>query len=248
MGCFMKALIKKIIKSLISRDFDYCFSLWEKFKPYFYVQYVSHGQNMEDCVLVHLLDGKKNGVYVDVGAHNPVRFSNTYRLFREGWSGINVDPLPGCMDSFNKQRPNDVNLNIGCSKNAGELVYYSFEEPAYNTFDEVRAATVSQKGYSTLKEKLTVPVERLDTILDKYLGNRVIDVLTLDVEKRELDVLESNNWAKYRPQIIVMESLVSVNESLDKIYDDPAVAYLVDKGYIAVAKLSNAVFFRETKQ
>ncbi len=241
-------MIKYVIKQYIKNNFDKAYSIWLKFAPLFKVEFISHGQNLEDNILWVLSGRKKNGVYVDVGAHNPVRFSNTYRLFREGWSGINIDPLPGCMDLFNKQRSNDINLNIGCSKNAGELVYYSFEEPAYNSFDELRAETVQRKGYSKLKGKILVPVERLDTILDKYLGNRCIDVLTVDVEKCELDVLESNDWDKYRPKVIVMESLVSVNESLDKIYDDPAVAYVIDKGYIAVAKFSNAVFFKDKQQ
>lgn len=241
-------MFKCLTKWIAKHNFDRCYSLWLRFAHLFGVEYVSHGQNLEDNILWVLSDRKKNGFYVDIGAHNPVRFSNTYKLFREGWCGINIDPLPGFMDLFSKQRPNDVNLNVGCSQTAGELMYYSFEEPAYNTFDKARADTVIENGYSTLKEKLIVPVERLDVILDKYLDNRKIDVLTLDVEKRELDVLESNNWTKYRPKVIVMESLVSVNESLDKIYDDPAVAYVIDKGYIVVAKFSNAVFFKDKQQ
>lgn len=240
-------MIKRVVKKIIDCNFDFCYSIWNKFAPLFGVEFISHGQNLEDSVLLVLLDRKKDGFYVDIGAHNPVRFSNTYQLFRNGWHGINVDPLPGCMDLFNKKRPNDINLNIGCSKTEGELAYYAFEEPAYNTFDEERANLVQEKGYSLLKEKLIVPVQRLDKILEKNLGNNTIDVLTLDVEKRELDVLESNDWEKYRPRIIVMESLVSVNESLDNIYNDPAVAFLIDKGYIAVAKISNAVFFKDTK-
>lgn len=240
-------MLKKVIKRYIAHNFEKGYSLWLKFAPLFCVEYISHGQNMEDSVLWDLSNRKIGGFYVDVGAHNPVRFSNTYKLFREGWSGINIDPLPGCMDLFNRLRPNDINLNIGCSKTAGDLMYYAFTEPAYNTFDKNRADTVRDKGYSALKETLVVPVERLDVILDKYSDNRKIDVLTLDVEKRELDVLESNDWEKYRPRIIVMESLVSANESLDKIYDDPAVDYLIKRGYIAVAKLANAIFFRDLR-
>lgn len=240
-------MLKKLIKKYIVHNFESSYSLWLRFASLFGIEFVSHGQNLEDDIIWVLSDRKKNGFYVDIGAHNPIRFSNTYKLFREGWRGINIDPLPGCMDLFDKQRPHDTNLNIGCSKDAGELMYYSFDEPAYNTFDSARADIVIENGYSVFKEKLIVPVERLDVILDKYLDNRKIDVLTLDVEKRELDVLESNDWEKYRPEIIVMESLVSVNESLDNIYNDPTVAYLIDKGYIAVAKFSNAVFFKDTK-
>ena len=56
------------------------------------------------------------GYYVDIGAHHPVKYSNTYLLWLNGWSGINIDPLPNVMALFDKYRPKDINLNIVIQK------------------------------------------------------------------------------------------------------------------------------------
>ena len=41
---------------------------------------MSFSQEGEDMVLARLFVGKNHGFYVDVGAHHPQRFSNTYKL------------------------------------------------------------------------------------------------------------------------------------------------------------------------
>ena len=34
---------------------------------------------------------KMSGFYVDVGCHQPLLNNNTYRLYKRGWRGINID-------------------------------------------------------------------------------------------------------------------------------------------------------------
>ncbi|MGA7325327.1 MAG: FkbM family methyltransferase [Rhodomicrobium sp.] len=42
-----------------------------------------------------LFPGKRNGVFVDIGAHDGVSFSNSYFLENNlGWTGIAVEPIP----------------------------------------------------------------------------------------------------------------------------------------------------------
>lgn len=203
---------------------------------------ISYGQNFEDVIAERLLNNKKKGVYVDIGAHHPIRFSNTYRFYLKGWNGINIDPLPYVMNIFNEYRPDDTNLNLGVASSQGELEYYNFEEPAYNTLNSDRAKEVIENKYTSLISKIKVPVDTLKNILDKHLKGREIDFLTIDVEGLELEILRSNDWDKYKPKLIVMESLTMTHQSLDYIYNDPAIQFVVDQGYIAVAKVSNAVF------
>lgn len=159
-------------------------------------------------------------------------------------SCINIDPLPSCINRFKRLRPSDINLNIGISDKTGEMEYYDFEEPAFNTTNPVRAEHILKNGYTKLKEKTTIKIDTLKNVLDSYLGAREIDLLTIDVETMELSVLKSNDWDKYRPKFIIMESIVNARESLDNIYTDPAVKFLIDLRYIAVAKVSNAVFLK----
>ena len=71
----------------------------------------------EDRIVRTLLWRKHDkGFYVDVGAHHPFRFSNTYLFYTQGWSGINIDATPGSMKAFNKYRPRDINLEVGVGR------------------------------------------------------------------------------------------------------------------------------------
>ena len=67
---------------------------------------------------------QQTGFYVDVGAHHPKRFSNTYFFYKKGWYGINIDATPGIMENFKKMRKRDINLNIGISDTTGERDFY----------------------------------------------------------------------------------------------------------------------------
>ena len=93
----------------------------------------SWSQEGEDMVLRRIFE-KKNGFYVDVGAHHPIRFSNTYFFYRIGWSGINIDAMPGSMQAFKKSRVRDINLELGVSNHNANLDYYIFNDTALNTF------------------------------------------------------------------------------------------------------------------
>ena len=52
----------------------------------------SFSQCAEDMIARSLIDTSA-GRYVDIGSGHPVRGSNTYSLYRQGWSGLLVDPL-----------------------------------------------------------------------------------------------------------------------------------------------------------
>jgi hypothetical protein len=84
-----------------------------------------YSKNKEDQYLKKVFGKKTNGIYLDVGAFHPYRFSNTYLLYRKGWSGINVDINKESIDLFNIARPQDVNLNIAIGdKNQKQIFYY----------------------------------------------------------------------------------------------------------------------------
>ncbi|MCP2732462.1 FkbM family methyltransferase, partial [Symplocastrum sp. BBK-W-15] len=108
------------------------FYLYPK-EPYLYHN-LSYSQEGEDMIISRFFEGKKQGFYVDVGAHHPQRFSNTYRFYLQGWRGINIDAMPGSMEIFNKIRANDINLEISISDCNQILTYYEFNEPALNGF------------------------------------------------------------------------------------------------------------------
>ena len=78
----------------------------------------------EDVAIKKFLKNKKKGYYVDVGAYHPLEGSNTHLLFKEGWSGINIDVSPLSIELFKMLRPNDSNINKAISRKKGPLNLY----------------------------------------------------------------------------------------------------------------------------
>ncbi len=234
----MKTLIKKYI-----RDSIFLKKISNKYLSLNFAT-LCYGQNAEDIFLSVYFKNKQKGFYVDIGAHHPVRFSNTYQLYQKGWRGINIDPLPGCMVEFNKRRPSDINLEIGIGKDFGHCIYYSFIESAYNTINEERALEVIKNKYSTLTRKIEVKIDSLKNIFNHHVICP-IDLLTIDVEGFEFEVLSSNDWERYRPQIIIMESLSTINDDIFSIRKDRSIDYLISNGYSVIGKMLNSVFLEK---
>lgn len=202
---------------------------------------ISYSQYAEDLVLKSFIS-KNNGFYVDIGAHHPQRFSNTYIFYLEGWKGINVDATPNSMIIFNTIRPRDINIEIGISKNAENLFFYQFNESAINTFSEELANTYINRGEKLIKKHLTKTIT-LEELFDNYLPqNQNVDILTIDAEGLDIDILKSNNWEKYCPDFIVLELWIN---SVDSIVSEEIYKFLTSKKYILVAKTLCSIFFKK---
>ena len=70
----------------------------------------SFSQFGEDLFIEEFFANQKEGKYVDLGAFHPMRLSNTYLLYKKGWSGTNIDLNPITIDLFNLARKDDHNI------------------------------------------------------------------------------------------------------------------------------------------
>jgi len=202
----------------------------------------SYSQEGEDAVLARFFGKKKNGFFVDIGSHHPHRFSNTYSFYRRGWSGICVDPLPGSMKRFRRWRPRDIALEMGVSEQASELTYYMFNEPALNTFSQELAQQRNGLNNWRVIEQRKVATRPLAELLAQHMPADIdeIDFLSLDVEGLDLQVLRSNDWGRWRPQIVVAECL---DGAISRWHDDPVIHYMREQNYFPFAKTINSVLF-----
>jgi FkbM family methyltransferase len=206
---------------------------------------ISYSQEGEDMVLSRFLEGRKTGFYVDVGAHHPMRFSNTLLFYERGWMGINIEPSPSAIAQFNLKRNRDINVENGVGDTPGELTYYMFDDAALNTFDNAlmqeREAQTPYRVVGTTR----VMVERLETILEKNLpGGRTIDFMSVDVEGFDLQVIRSNDWRRYRPEFVLIEAL---DFKVERACQHPIHMFMSNIGYELVAKTLNTLFYREVR-
>lgn len=203
----------------------------------------SFAQEGEDLVLLRLFAGRRGGFYVDVGSHHPHRFSNTYLLYRMGWHGLCVDPLPGTAAAFRRARPRDIAVEMGVSATPGALMYHMFNEPALNGFDARLSQSRDDMADYRIIDTRSIDTDTLANIMDRYVpADRIagIDLLSVDVEGLDLAVLQSNDWSRFRPETIVAECLGTDIASLSV---DPVAALLGDVGYVPYAKTGQSVIF-----
>ena len=209
-----------------------------------WVPNLCYGQYGEDLTLDGLLGGQKIGFFVDIGAHHPARFSNTLRFYKRGWRGINVDANPGSMTAFKKCRPRDINIECGVAQHAGELTYFQFNEPALNTFNKNEASSKSAYPYKIINQIL-VPVIPLAKILEENLPiGQKIHFMTIDVEGEDLAVLKSNDWSRFRPSFVLVETL---HGSLSELNECEVSVYLKAMNYFPVAKIYKTMFYSDAQ-
>ena len=192
---------------------------------------ITYSQEGEDLILQEILPSELKGFYVDVGAHHPFKHSNTYLLYRKGWSGVNIEAMPGSKILFDKFRPRDFNVEA----------ILSFEKSDLNTIDDEEASIKRTKGFKFID---MVPVETI-TLQDVLVRCNVksIDLLNIDVEGHELDVLMRLDWRLYRPKYIMIEVLRQYD--LEKLsIQSPEIKFLCDLGYTPRAKTSRTVLLQ----
>lgn len=243
----IKKYIKQALVSLVPKSIK--LEITKTFKPLINPQHaacsylnLSFSQEGEDLILSRLFGDKQNGFYIDIGAHHPYRFSNTYKFYLKGWTGINIDPLPGSMKLFNIIRPNDINLEFAIlDKKDEELLYYVFDEPALNTFDSEAAKQLNTNTKYKIQEAIKVEIHRLDEIIEKYLPiNQQIDFISIDVEGLDFSVIKSNDWQKYRPQYIICES---ISKTLEDDLNGELTLFMKSNGYTLHSKTVNSLIY-----
>jgi hypothetical protein len=131
--------------------------------------------------------------------------SNTYFFYLNGWRGINVEARPGSRALFDRVRPRDTNVEVGVSNERGELTYYFIgEDSTMNSFSREFLEHIDM--LREVKREIPVPVLPLAEVLERHLPpGQAIDFMSVDVEGHDLQALESNDWARFRPRFIVVE-------------------------------------------
>ena len=203
------------------------------FKNRYLIPKKTYSMDQEDLAILKYVENKKNGFYVDVGAHHPLQRNNTYLLFKKGWSGINVDINKFSIELFDYLRPEDINLQIAVSDKRGEIgIFYQKEFSQLNTTDE----TIAREHFGSDFKKKNVKCDTIQNILDNSkFNNKKIDFLNIDIEGAEEKVLKSLNFNIYDPTIICVEILgyrsMEKAEQEINIKNDNIYKILLDKKY-----------------
>lgn len=170
----------------------------------------SYSQDYEDLKIEKLLKGC-NKRYLEIGGYHPTRLSNTYRLYKKGWTGIIVEPNPDVKEIFNSLRPKDILLNIGISETGDKLKYFKFLIPALNTFSKIDADKSIKMGHNLVGE------EMINTNTIEKIVTENFDFVSIDTEGFDAMILKNWPWKKFQPKVICVETdKVEVDKILKK--------------------------------
>ena len=198
----------------------------------------SYGFEFEDIEIDKFFKKIKKGFYVDIGAFNPIRGSNTYLLHKRGWSGINIDADENSIKMFNILRRKDYNFNYAISSIRKREInlFYEKNSSGVKTID-TKFRDLTLKNVKIKKVKVATFAKLIKET--RYYKKR-IDFLNIDCEGADFDVLKSIDIKIYKPKIICIE----VNTLLDKKLKQSIIyKYLLRNNYKLKKSFINSHLF-----
>lgn len=205
-----------------------------------------YSQNNQDSVIERffLEYPAKNKIFIEVGAFDGVHYSNVRRLFEKyKWTGVCIEPVE---KNFVRLSESYQNTSVRCIRTAvadieGEMELNVSTYPHLPEWgSDVATFTTDgmerwEKSYGALWHKEKVTVKRLTSILDEQKIDTV-DFLSVDTEGHDLRVLQSLDFSRFRPQLIVVE----YGNNRPQI-----LRYLATKGYSLILDNGQDLFMAE---
>jgi len=145
----------------------------------------------------------REGFFVEVGANDPEKWSQTFHLEQLGWRGMVVEPQPDLAAALRARRRATV-CAVACSapENAGRTMTLHLAG-IHSSFDpQLKVAAVRPAG------SVEVPLTTLDQLLADNGAPTPLDFLAVDVEGHEIEVLRGFDFARWRPRLMLIEDLV----------------------------------------
>ena len=160
-------------------------------------------QGPEEWLIRDFFSDMRNGVFLDVGAYDATRWSNTYRLEHDlDWSGIAIDAIREFETGYRRFRPHSrFVVAFVADRNAGvETLHLNLDEPPTSSGTDAFTRRLTKK---TVARQLAV--RTLDGILQENHVDR-IDLLSMDIELGEPMALQHFSIDRYRPRLAVIEA------------------------------------------
>jgi FkbM family methyltransferase len=165
--------------------------------------FISYAQNLEDVMLYRALRDVESGFYIDVGAHHPVADSVTKAFYDRGWRGINIEPATEYFQLLERDRPDDINLNVLVGSNTESADFHEVVGTGLSTVIEHYARGHAAGGYEVRTRRVSSTT--LDAICLER-GVQDVHFLKIDVEGAEREVLRGFGFRLVRPWIVLVEA------------------------------------------
>ncbi len=191
-------------------------------------------------LLENFFRGKRNGVFLDIGAYDGETFSNSL-FFEETmhWTGLCVEPLPSAFAKL-RQRRKALCENVALADFEGHAEFIDCDagidqkmlSGLSSHFDERHIHRLNH--VASAAQAIQVPVARLGSLLDKH-GLDHIDLCSIDTEGSELAILNTLDFDRHRISVLTIENNFGESALPD---------LMAQKGYDFVATLEQDMIFK----
>ena len=220
MQAFLFKSLLKLIKS------------WKRF-------YFDFSQFGEEKVIFNIIEristkNKLNNYYIDLGGFDPIKFSNTFKLYQKNWSGVIVEPNIDKTKNWSKIRSRDYIINAAVVESQYEEEKIKIFYDKKNTAAETSIPLSNRKDLN-FYEANTVKFKDVLDICKKNFGHPAI--LNIDIEGNEEKLIMELGDLEYIIPIICVEIFLNPNNGNYSIFnykDFPAVKYMEKIGYYLV--------------
>lgn len=211
---------------------------------------ISYAQFGEDILIDYFFQHylkKSNPTYLDIGTNHPINGNNTYLFYSRGCFGVCIEPDPVLYKEILSKRAKGIVLNagVGIGKEK-EGTLYIFPEPytGWNTFSSEEAINRQKETGINYTESAKIPFLSINDVIEKYF-QPCPDFVSIDVEGLDFAILQTLDFAKYRPAVFCVETMsFSVSTEAEKCSD--IMNLLLANGYISYADTHiNTIFVRQ---
>jgi FkbM family methyltransferase len=189
----------------------------------------AHAQLFQDLLVVFLLDEKRAGYFVELGAMDGIKLSNTFLLENKfGWRGIVAEPAHCWHRELSHNRTCSVDHRCVWSKSGETLQFNETAEAEYSTIDTLSGTDLHAK----IREDGKIYAVKTISLCDLLLAHDApisIDYLSIDTEGSEFAILDSFFPCHHEIRVITVEHNYTNQRS--KIYN-----LLTSLGYNQVFK------------
>lgn len=166
----------------------------------------SHAQIFQDLFVAYALRGRRGGFFCEFGATDGLSLSNTaYLEGRLGWTGILAEPARGWQEALACHRPL-ARIDSRCVwSRSGETL--EFKESTTRELSSIGSFSDHDGHARKRNDGQTYSVETvsLNDLLATHQAPPDFDYLSMDTEGSELQILESLDFALFRPKVITVE-------------------------------------------
>lgn len=175
-----------------------------------------------------IFQGKNNGVFIEVGANDPVMLSNSYLLEKMGWTGMSFEPIEALCNKWEKARTTKCYPYVcGDREEWVDFAEIDVEGSDNGVMSSVIGYGFVKNDNSVIKRK---QMRKLQNIFNE---NNIsgFDLLFVDVEGFELNVLKGIDFNKVNIKCICVE-----NQLFNKGANDLR-NFLISNGFVFTARV-----------